>query len=102
MIRRPPRSTLFPYTTLFRSLEPRHRAGAAAGLDGHPEGAVEGAVRAEGRRAWPHLVAQLAEEHEAEHGGWDRERTPLSSSHVRTSSAVCRFTKNECRRGRDG
>src|SRR5436190_4113697 len=23
MIRRPPRSTLFPYTTLFRSLEPR-------------------------------------------------------------------------------
>src|SRR5256885_16355159 len=25
MIRRPPRSTLFPYTTLFRSLE--HRAG---------------------------------------------------------------------------
>src|SRR3989454_1398282 len=30
MIRRPPRSTLFPYTTLFRSdLDPRHRA------DGH-------------------------------------------------------------------
>src|ERR1017187_1249483 len=28
MIRRPPRSTLFPYTTLFRSMEksPRHRA----------------------------------------------------------------------------
>src|SRR5256885_12136634 len=25
MIRRPPRSTLFPYTTLFRSLETRHR-----------------------------------------------------------------------------
>src|ERR1039458_10792372 len=24
MIRRPPRSTLFPYTTLFRSLEARH------------------------------------------------------------------------------
>src|SRR6266496_3608291 len=31
MIRRPPRSTLFPYTTLFRSRsqEPRRRAGAA-------------------------------------------------------------------------
>src|SRR2546430_16597458 len=30
MIRRPPRSTLFPYTTLFRSLEPRPcRRGAA-------------------------------------------------------------------------
>src|SRR3712207_7688227 len=25
MIRRPPRSTLFPYTTLFRSLKPVHR-----------------------------------------------------------------------------
>src|SRR5258708_26703321 len=24
MIRRPPRSTLFPYTTLFRSLDPKH------------------------------------------------------------------------------
>src|SRR5258708_13286637 len=29
MIRRPPRSTLFPYTTLFRSLE----AGQTAGID---------------------------------------------------------------------
>src|SRR2546430_16400062 len=29
MIRRPPRSTLFPYTTLFRS-PPRHRAAACS------------------------------------------------------------------------
>src|SRR5258707_8541534 len=27
MIRRPPRSTLFPYTTLFRSVEPRVQVG---------------------------------------------------------------------------
>src|SRR2546430_9233867 len=37
MIRRPPRSTLFPYTTLFRSdeavLPPRHRHGASDGRD---------------------------------------------------------------------
>src|SRR2546430_13581654 len=39
MIRRPPRSTLFPYTTLFRSQVPRHdladsqRRGSAAGFD---------------------------------------------------------------------
>src|SRR5256885_11011152 len=33
MIRRPPRSTLFPYTTLFRSLED----SAAAWLAAHPE-----------------------------------------------------------------
>src|SRR5688572_32700848 len=31
MIRRPPRSTLFPYTTLFRSVE-GHRAGIGQGL----------------------------------------------------------------------
>src|SRR2546429_1877273 len=46
MIRRPPRSTLFPYTTLFRSLVQPHPVrvaepvAAAAGLlvllDGHP------------------------------------------------------------------
>src|SRR3712207_7182311 len=30
MIRRPPKSTLFPYTTLFRSFQPsRHRSGRA-------------------------------------------------------------------------
>src|SRR3712207_7385219 len=30
MIRRPPRSTLFPYTTLFRSLEPHPTCGFVA------------------------------------------------------------------------
>src|SRR5437879_9463858 len=33
MIRRPPRSTLFPYTTLFRS-EPRRGGGSLSGGDG--------------------------------------------------------------------
>src|SRR2546422_8323688 len=32
MIRRPPRSTLFPYTTLFRSDDPRGRAGIRRNL----------------------------------------------------------------------
>src|SRR3712207_8141463 len=43
MIRRPPRSTLFPYTTLFRSAEPR---GVAADLVEHhePRPPVVGAV----------------------------------------------------------
>src|SRR3712207_7128554 len=35
MIRRPPRSTLFPYTTLFRSCAPHHRAQAGAGCLEH-------------------------------------------------------------------
>src|SRR2546423_11976470 len=33
MIRRPPRSTLFPYTTLFRSALPRLEAGGRLGLE---------------------------------------------------------------------
>src|SRR5690349_22658039 len=40
MIRRPPRSTLFPYTTLFRSLAPVPRDGAA-GLAGRAGVAFE-------------------------------------------------------------
>src|SRR2546425_4619238 len=38
MIRRPPRSTLFPYTTLFRSWRGHPRAEVAAGLEAryHP------------------------------------------------------------------
>src|SRR3989454_8964947 len=52
MIRRPPRSTLFPYTTLFRSVagalhhhreRDRHGAGAAARPDGdYPAGGLHG------------------------------------------------------------
>src|SRR3712207_3331590 len=38
MIRRPPRSTLFPYTTLFRS----HDAGVPAGVRARAEEVVEG------------------------------------------------------------
>src|SRR3989441_9105805 len=69
MIRRPPRSTLFPYTTLFRSVPRRaaHRAraagartGAARGRDGGParpqvragqRGRLGGDCRDEDRRA---------------------------------------------------
>src|SRR2546422_10479410 len=37
MIRRPPRSTLFPYTTLFRSLRPGRPDGGALGAIEHAE-----------------------------------------------------------------
>src|SRR2546429_5989426 len=40
MIRRPPRSTLFPYTTLFRSHDPPLRAGAG-GVPGAPGAALQ-------------------------------------------------------------
>src|SRR2546421_5166732 len=40
MIRRPPRSTLFPYTTLFRSVG-SERLGAARSRSAHAEGEVQ-------------------------------------------------------------
>src|SRR5207253_4824812 len=69
MIRRPPRSTLFPYTTLFRS------RGAAAS----------------GRRV--HLGALSHAERSRRTG--DRKSTRLNSSHVAISYAVfCLKKKN--------
>src|SRR6266403_5905379 len=40
MLRRPPRSTLFPYTTLFRSLH-RHRQGGLVSLHDHAQGIAD-------------------------------------------------------------
>src|SRR2546430_7449023 len=72
MIRRPPRSTLFPYTTLFRSLRdlvPRHGALPEVGLIRHVAGQ---------RRVVPehHILDQ------------DRKSTRLNSSHSQISYAV--------------
>src|SRR3712207_8598076 len=74
MIRRPPRSTLFPYTTLFRSANAARRrgvAGARAGARhaGRPVGALEGRDRRDalGRRAHPARGARRrSEEHTSE------------------------------------
>src|SRR3712207_7954708 len=95
MIRRPPRSTLFPYTTLFRS--PKHGAvwpgvsllqppdGPAIGqLEGlaqvagalEAEEQIEGLV-AQGEDAGPEGVLDL-----------DRKSTRLNSSHANISYAV--------------
>src|SRR3712207_7875462 len=51
MIRRPPRSTLFPYTTLFRSRAARGRAGARAPAP--DEAARRGAPAARAHRRAP-------------------------------------------------
>src|SRR5260221_5102317 len=71
MIRRPPRSTLFPYTTLFRSVEPaRGRGGDDDGL-----------------RIDHHLAHHAARA--------DRKSTRLNSSHTVISYAVfCLKKKN--------
>src|SRR5947208_12089610 len=78
MIRRPPRSTLFPYTTLFRS---RRRPGPAT-------------VR-QGRRSVRHRPAQVRQEAQRR-GQRDRKSTRLNSSHQIISYAVfCLKKKNK-------
>src|SRR3712207_7064969 len=78
MIRRPPRSTLFPYTTLFRSPdEPRHlTVGVGVGLVGGGE-EVAGALEEVGPRVRD--ARELAS---------DRKSTRLNSSHANISYAV--------------
>src|SRR5436309_12330632 len=76
MIRRPPRSTLFPYTTLFRSLPPGRRAALPARRARAP-GCGAGRRLRRGRRA-PRGRARRG----------DRKSTRLNSSHVKISYAV--------------
>src|SRR3712207_8966537 len=67
MIRRPPRSTLFPYTTLFRSRAVRH--GHALGRTGRAGGVhqVRDVVRGDRHRGQPVPVGrQRSEEHTSE------------------------------------
>src|SRR3712207_7041906 len=81
MIRRPPRSTLFPYTTLFRS-DPRCvrvRGGAARGR-GRPRPEAHGPTVAGGRA--PSRRGASAPPPQ------DRKSTPLNSSYANISYAV--------------
>src|SRR3712207_6849326 len=73
MIRRPPRSTLFPYTTLFRS-----RGAVRPGVLRPVQAAVR--ARGNGRRGGRAVVAAP--------GLADRKSTRLNSSHVNISYAV--------------
>src|SRR2546430_5767152 len=62
MIRRPPRSTLFPYTTLFRSILAR-RPSAAACCRGSGQGAPTAGT---GRPSIPFGMPSRSEEHTSE------------------------------------
>src|SRR2546427_7504869 len=92
MIRRPPRSTLFPYTTLFRSQEPgpggrgrdgRREAGVPAGT-----GLSPGIERREGRGPRERGRSVLE---------GDRKSTRLNSSHSQISYAVFCLKKKKKR-----
>src|SRR3712207_8814002 len=94
MIRRPPRSTLFPYTTLFRSrLLQERRAGVIdrehdlVGVTRHEDGL-------EARLELAQVLGQLRAGHLRHHdvaegeGDGDRKSTRLNSSHANISYAV--------------
>src|SRR3712207_8592815 len=97
MIRRPPRSTLFPYTTLFRSrvqaqaqamqqsLTPGTPVMTTAGLHGTVAGLSDTTVDLE---IAPGVVVTFAQ---------DRKSTRLNSSHANISYAVfCLKKKHVC------
>src|SRR3712207_8466838 len=88
MIRRPPRSTLFPYTTLFRSdaaQRPfRPGAGSAVHVNESLDARIPGHDRLVGR-ADARRRRQVARFHAAEK---DRKSTRLNSSHANISYAV--------------
>src|SRR3712207_7615877 len=93
MIRRPPRSTLFPYTTLFRSKEPTGVLARRFGVSTEtvrkwrkrgPKDCLDHSPR-------PHRLPWRATEEERA----DRKSTRLNSSHANISYAVfCLKKKN--------
>src|SRR2546429_5356174 len=91
MIRRPPRSTLFPYTTLFRSMEDFYYAGGVPAVLrelGENNLLHRDALTVNGKTIW---------ENSQDAPCWDRDRksTRLNSSHGYISYAVfCLKKKN--------
>src|SRR3712207_8023581 len=82
MIRRPPRPTLFPYTTLFRSLQAHPRLNV---LLAHGGGAV---LALRGRLRHAHSFQPDARSRLTESPEEDRKSTRLNSSHANISYAV--------------
>src|SRR3712207_8975186 len=90
MIGRPPRSTLFPYTTLFRSrvvddlevVQVEEEAGQPAGAGDEPVGDVLRQQRAVGQPGQGVVVGLVGQPR------LDRKSTRLNSSHANISYAV--------------
>src|SRR3712207_8001476 len=101
MIRRPPRSTLFPYTTLFRS-QTCHRQDAETLRENvyeRQKKVYDLAMRMEAELGKAHLYAEFAWKHGATEAemqkalmdirkSQDRKSTRLNSSHANISYAV--------------
>src|SRR2546426_6035287 len=91
MIRRPPRSTLFPYTTLFRSRGAAPRPGGRQ-VPGGAAVADDGGGRAPGPEERARLLCLSRLSRRA-----DRKSTRLNSSHLVISYAVFCLKKKKKR-----
>src|SRR3712207_7438164 len=93
MIRRPPRSTLFPYTTLFRSIStgrnpPTSHAECRDWVDFPPSRGVKDFHSPERSLPRPLPPTPVASRVLGDPGAADRESTRLNSSHANTSYAA--------------
>src|SRR3712207_8154036 len=92
MIRRPPRSTLFPYTTLFRSRGllssiPADHSQELIPISGFPPDPLDPPRGCPFTARCPHVMRICATEM-PEHTTLDRKSTRLNSSHANISYAV--------------
>src|SRR5256885_4012188 len=88
MIRRPPRSTLFPYTTLFRSLHPLVEVRVVTAGEEKAARALLGEIAQSGIEGG-NVAPRIGEDAE------DRKSTRLNSSHLVISYAVFCLKKKE-------
>src|SRR3712207_8903410 len=88
MIRRPPRSTLFPYTTLFRSGVQDTAGQAAQQAQDTAQGAAQQTQDAAGQAPQQAQEAAGQAAQQTDEGSADRKSTRLNSSHANISYAV--------------
>src|SRR5688572_32293726 len=83
MIRRPPRSTLFPYTTLFRSWRWAHESGMRSK---RPMWVATHDLPGSAAHPFYTRLNQIIDQYDCD--GLDRKSTRLNSSHSQISYAV--------------